>query len=64
MLALSSQCLAIALADERGALEFVERESRFGGTFIALCDEHGVIEVAETLAEAEARRDALRARRA
>lgn len=62
MLTLSATCLAIALADQAGALEFVERPSRLGGTFVAICDAHGVIEVADDLAAAEARRDALRAR--
>lgn len=63
MLALSSACLAIALADEAGTLRFVERESRFGGTFVAISDDHGVIEVADDMAAAEARRDTLRERR-
>lgn len=60
MLALSSMCLAISLADEAGTLRFVERESRFGGTFIAISDEHGVIEVVDDMAAAIDRRDALR----
>lgn len=63
MLALSAACLAISLADERGTLQFVERESRFGGTFVAISDGRGVIEVADDMAAAEARRDALRERR-
>lgn len=63
MLALSSACLAISLADERGTLQLVERESRFGGSYIAISDERGIIEVADDLPAAEARRDALRARR-
>lgn len=62
---LSSNCLAIAIADERGTLRLVERASRFEGeTFIALEDEKGVIEVAADMAEAEARVAALRARAA
>lgn len=62
---LSSNCLAIALADERGTLRLVERASRFEGeTFIAIEDEKGVIEVAVDMAEAEARVAALRARAA
>ena len=64
MFALSSNCVAISLADERGTLRFVERESRLGGSFIAIEDERGVIEVADDLLEAKARRDALRSRRA
>lgn len=63
MFALSAACLAIALADEAGTLRFVERESRFGGTFVAIFDDRGVIEVADDMAAAEARRDALRERR-
>lgn len=64
MLALSASCVSISLADERGTLRLVERASRLGGTFVALEDDRGVIEVADDMAEAEARRDALRARRA
>lgn len=61
---LSSACLSIALADERGTLKLVERASRFGDTFIAICDEYGTIEIADNMAEAEARVAALRARAA
>jgi hypothetical protein len=64
MFTLSATCVAIALADERGTLRLVERASRFGGTFIALEDECGLIEVANDLAEAEGRIAALRERRA
>lgn len=63
MLAISSACVAISLADERGTLRFVERPSRFGGTFVAIEDDRGIIEAVDTVAEAEARRDALRERR-
>lgn len=61
---LSSACLAIALADERGTLKMIERTSRFGDTFIALADNHGTIEIADTMADAKARVDALRKRAA
>lgn len=63
-LSLSSACLAIALADERGTLRLIERTSRFGDTFIAIADERGTIEVADTMAEAEQRVASLRARAA
>lgn len=62
MFTLSATCVAIALADKAGSLRMVERPSRFGGTFIALEDERGLIEVAMTMEEARARVDALRAR--
>jgi len=61
-LSLSSACLALALADERGTLRMIERVSRFGDTFVALADEHGTIEIAETMTDATARVQALRAR--
>lgn len=61
---LSSACLAIALADERGTLKLVERVSRFGDTFIAIEDENGTIEIADDMMAANARIDALRARAA
>jgi len=41
----SATDLAIAVANERGDLRFVERPSRFGGTFYAIEDAVGVIEV-------------------
>lgn len=63
-LSLSSACLALALADERGTLRMIERVSRFGDTFVALADEHGTIEIAETMTDATARMQALRARAA
>lgn len=63
-LSLSSACLAIALADERGTLRLIERTSRFGDTFIAIADERGTIEIADTMAEAEQRVAGLRARAA
>lgn len=62
-LSLSSACLAISLADERGTLRLEERASRFGDTFVAICDDRGTIEVSDTRDEAEARIDDLRQRR-
>ena len=64
MLTLSATCLAISLADENGTLRLVERASRLGGTFLAIEDRHGLIEVADSWADAHARINALRARRA
>ena len=59
---LSATCVAIALADKRGTLRLVERPSRLGGTFVAIEDAAGVIEVADDLASAEARVAELRER--
>ena len=42
----------------------IERVSRFGDTFVALADEHGTIEIAETMTDATARVQALRTRAA
>jgi len=61
---LSSACLAIALADERGTLRLVERASRFGDTFVAIADDHGTIEIADDMAKANARVEALRVKAA
>jgi hypothetical protein len=61
---LSSACLAIALADERGTLRLIERTSRFGDTFVAIADERGTIEIADDLVSANARLQALRLRAA
>lgn len=55
MIAVSSQSLAIANADRAGTLRLVERQSRFGVIFIAICDTVGTIEVADTMGEAVAR---------
>lgn len=52
---LSSTDLAIALAAKRGTLRLVERPSRFGDTFVAIEDEHGIIEVADDMASAQRR---------
>ena len=54
MFTLSATCLAIALASEAGALRLVEREGRFG-PYVSIEDAVGVIEVADDMAEANAR---------
>lgn len=58
---LSSTNVAIANAFHSGTLEMVERPSRFGGSFISLEDEVGVIEVADDLDAAYARINAVTA---
>jgi hypothetical protein len=63
-LSLSSACLSIALADERGTLRLIERASRFGDTFVAIADDRGTIEVADNMNAAEDRVRALRLRAA
>lgn len=55
MRTLSATCLAIAVAHKAGTLRLVKRASRLGGTFIAIEDDRGLIEVADNMAEAEAR---------
>lgn len=55
MTALSSTDLSIALAIQAGALRFVERVSRLGGTFVAVEDASGVIEVHADQSEATRR---------
>lgn len=62
MIALSSTCLAIALADKVGSLRLIERASRFGDTFIAIEDAKGIIETAIDWAEADQRISAIRER--
>lgn len=64
MFSLSATCVAIALADKAGTLRLVERASRVGGTFIAISDAIGIIEVADDLPAAERRVAALRERAA
>lgn len=52
---LSATDLAIALAAKAGTLRTVERNSRLGGTFVAIEDDRGVIEVADDMAAAQTR---------
>jgi len=52
---LSATDLAIAVAHKAGTLTIVERPSRFGDTYIAIGDDHGLIEVALSRVEADAR---------
>ena len=55
MRALSATDLAIGIAIQQGTISLVERPSRLGGTYIAIEDDRGLIEVALARAEAEAR---------
>lgn len=57
---LSATDVAIARAIERNTLRLVERSYRFG-PFIAIEDAHGIIEVADDMAEANRRVDAIKA---
>lgn len=50
----SSTDIAIAAAEKAGTLQLIEREGRFGA-FVAICDDCGTIEVADSMGEAEAR---------
>lgn len=61
MITLSATCLAIALADKAGTLRLSEREGRFG-SFVAIEDEVGLIEVSLDWAEANERVRAIRER--
>jgi hypothetical protein len=61
MLTLSATCLAIALADQAGTLSLTEEQGRFG-SFIAISDDRGLIEVALTQQEAADRINAIRER--
>lgn len=54
MFALSSACLAIAIAAQAGTIRIEERKGRFG-TFAAIIDDRGTIEVADSIFDAQAR---------
>lgn len=62
MIAVSANCVAIAQAIKCDAVRLVERPSRFGGTFISIEDATGVIEVADTMSDAENRIKTIRDR--
>lgn len=49
---ISATDVAISLAAKAGTLTLTERASRFGGVYVAIGDEHGIIEVADDMAEA------------
>lgn len=51
----SATDVAIRIAHRNGTLALREMPSRFGGTFVAILDDHGTIEVAADRQEAEAR---------
>lgn len=55
MFVLSATCAAIAIAAKAGTLRLEERASRFGDTFIAISDGHGLIEVQDNWQAAKAR---------
>ena len=52
---LSATDLAIAVAAKAGTLALTEHASRFGDTYIAISDDVGLIEVALTRENADAR---------
>lgn len=54
MIALSSQCFAIATAIKAGTLRTERHGGRFG-EYIAICDDRGLIEVASDAQEAQDR---------
>jgi hypothetical protein len=51
----SATDVAIRRAQQAGTLRIDERASRFGGTFIAISDDTGLIEVQLTQADADKR---------
>ena len=59
---LSATDLAIAKADNEGTLAFFEDYDRFGDLFVMIKDREGTIEVADSIAEARARVNAIRDR--
>lgn len=52
---LSATDVALAQAQRAGTLRMEERTSRLGGTFVALSDDRGLLEVADDWAAAQAR---------
>ena len=52
---ISATDVAISLAAKAGTLTLVERASRFGGVYVAIGDEHGIIEVADDMDAAKRR---------
>lgn len=54
---LSATDVAIRLASREGTLRMEEKEGRFG-PYVAICDQFGLIEVVDTMAEAMARKGA------
>ena len=62
MLTLSATDLAIAVAYEAGTLTTKERPSRLGGTYVAIADDFGTIEVQNTWQDWHSRLDAIVAR--
>lgn len=55
MRTLAVQDVSIARAILSNTLTVTEHVSRFGGTYIAIGDDHGLIEIQATIADAEAR---------
>ena len=51
---LSATCLSIALASKRGTLRLEVCTGRFG-EYVAISDDHGIIEVADDMSSAERR---------
>lgn len=70
MFALSATCVAIALADKAGTLRLEARVNQrlvamgLDGAHVAICDDRGIIEVADDMPAAERRVADLRARAA
>lgn len=54
MFTLSATCLAIAVANRDGTLRFEVKQGR-NGTYIAICDGAGIIEVADDHQDAQDR---------
>ena len=52
---ISATDVAIALAAKAGTLTLTERASRFGGVYVVIGDEYGIIEVADDMEAARKR---------